>query len=117
MQTNTKELKIDEANLEHVYPQNPSEKEWGGSENQALLDPYTWHIGNLTMLGVRLNRKVSNKEYPAKQKHYAGASELEMPKQLAATYKEWNVDSITKRAESLVPKILEVWQFDNNSRV
>jgi hypothetical protein len=46
MQTNTKEVKVDEANLEHIFPKNPA-KEWKDPET---MEPLLWHIGNLTML-------------------------------------------------------------------
>ena len=117
MQSKTKETKTGhESNLEHIYPQNPDENSWGGEANQALLEPYTWHIGNLTMLGERLNRKAKNSEYDIKQQKYAN-SELEMPREIAAKYATWDINSIEQRAKSLVPLVVSIWDFDNPSRV
>jgi uncharacterized protein DUF262/uncharacterized protein DUF1524 len=117
MQTGTKEVKIDEANLEHIFPKNPEEKEWGGKANQEALEPLLWHIGNLTMLGERLNKKVGNKEFPIKKEHYAKASELEMAKRIARDYAAWDKTTIEDRAKKLAAYFPEVWNFDNPSRV
>ncbi|MEZ5399225.1 MAG: DUF262 domain-containing HNH endonuclease family protein [Bryobacteraceae bacterium] len=113
MQTNTKEVKVDEANLEHVFPKNPA-KEW---KEQEAMEPLLWHIGNLTMLGERLNRDAANKEFAVKAPHYSKNSELEMAQDIARTYKEWNKDTISDRARRLAPLVIEVWDFDNPSRV
>lgn len=117
MQSKTKEVTIDEANLEHIFPKNPDEKEWGGKANQELLGAFLWHIGNLTMLGERLNRDTANKEYDVKKKDYAKKSELKMPKQIARDYSVWDENSIRDWANKLTDPILEVWSFDNPSRV
>lgn len=117
MQTDTKEIKIGEANLEHIYPKNPAENEWGGKTNQEVLDPYLWNIGNLTMLGRRLNRKAANKEFSVKRQHYEQKSELDMAQQIAKDYVDWNETAIKDRATKLTNLVLEVWDFDNSSRV
>jgi hypothetical protein len=113
MQTNTKEVKIDEANLEHIFPKNPA-KEWKDLET---MEPLLWHVGNLTMLGERLNRDAGNKEFSVKRAHYAKNSELEMAQDVAKTYKTWDKDTIADRAKRLAPLVIEVWNFDNPSRV
>jgi hypothetical protein len=105
-----------ESNLEHIYPQNPDEGTWGGSANQAALEPYTWHIGNLTMLGERLNTKAKNAEYKIKRAKYA-ASELVITKTIAKDYTAWDKTTIEKRAKGLATLLKEVWNFDNPSRV
>jgi hypothetical protein len=117
MQTATKEITIDEANLEHIFPKNPEENEWGGKNNQSELEPYLWHIGNLTMLGERLNKGAANKEFNAKKVHYAKGSELEMAKEIARKYTKWDKATIQDRAKRLLPLVLEVWNFENPSRV
>jgi len=69
------------------------------------------------MLGERLNRDAANKEFPFKAAHYSKNSELEMAQDIAKTYKEWNKDTIPDRAKRLAPLVIEVWNFDNPSRV
>jgi len=59
IQSQTKEIGMKETNLEHIYPQNPKPNEWGGEANQAKLNPFLWHIGNLTIYGTRVNREAS----------------------------------------------------------
>lgn len=118
MQTGTKEVKIDEANLEHIFPQSPKEADWGGKEKIAELEPYTWHLGNLTILGTRLNREAGNKPFATKREHYAKKSELIMAQQVAEKYTTWDVAEIQDRAKKyLAPQIAKIWNFDNPSRV
>jgi hypothetical protein len=117
MQTDTKEVAIDEANLEHIFPKNPRENEWGGKANQEQLEPYLWHLGNVTMLGERLNQAARNDEYAKKKVHYEQKSELEMAQQIAKTYNDWTVATIEDRAKKLAPIVLDIWNFDNPSRV
>jgi hypothetical protein len=111
MQGKTKELQLKEANVEHIFPQNPS-GEW---KNAGELEPFLWHLGNLTMLGERLNTKVANLGFDKKKGTYA-KSELEMAKQVAA-YKVWDVAAVLDRAKKMLPLIVQVWNFDNPSRV
>ena len=105
-----------ESNLEHIYPQNPEEDGWGGEANQALMEPYTWHIGNLTMLGERLNAKGKNLEFEDKVKKYE-ASELVMANDIARDYKGWDRSTIEDRAKKLAPLLIKIWNFDNPSTV
>jgi Protein of unknown function DUF262/Protein of unknown function (DUF1524) len=117
MQTDTKEVAIDEANLEHIFPKNPAENEWGGKANQSELEPYLWHIGNLTILGERLNKSAANSEFSVKKSFYGKGSELEMARGIARDYTTWDKSTIEDRAGKLLPLILAVWNFDNPSRV
>jgi hypothetical protein len=117
MESRTKETVTGrESNLEHIYPQNPDEGAWGGEENQALLEPYTWHLGNLTMLGERLNTKAKNAEYTIKAPKYA-SSELVMAREISELYGKWDRSSIEDRAKRLSPRLKKIWNFDNPSRV
>jgi hypothetical protein len=117
MQTDTKEVTIGEANLEHIYPKSPAENEWGGKANHERLDPFLWHLGNLTMLGQRLNRKARNSEFTTKREHYEKKSELQMAQEIAENYSSWDETTIKDRAEKLTDSVLQVWNFDNPSRV
>jgi hypothetical protein len=113
MQSKTKEVMIDDANIEHVFPKNPSD-EW---TNAAALEPLLWHIGNLTMLGRRLNRNVANKGYATKQPYYEAITELQMTKQLARDYSVWDEQSIRTRATNMAELVNRIWSFDNPSFV
>ena len=113
MQSKTKEIGISEANLEHIFPKKPA-KEW---KNRQKMEPLLWYIGNLTMLGERLNQNVGNSEFKTKKQHYEKSSELEITKRVASEYSSWNEVSIRNRAENLVPLMTDVWNFNNPSRV
>lgn len=117
MESSTKETKIDEANLEHIFPKSPEDDEWGGKANHAILEPYLWHIGNLTVLGERLNKKAANKEFAEKRAYYEKATELKISQQVAKDYTAWDMVSIKNRAKKLSKYITEIWNFDNPSRV
>jgi hypothetical protein len=117
MESKTKEKSTGrESNLEHIYPQNPEDGSWGGDANQALLEPYTWHIGNLTMLGERLNTRAKNAEYVDKRQKYA-TSELQMAKSIAKNYTKWDRASIEHRAKGLASLLKQIWNLDNPSLV
>jgi hypothetical protein len=113
MQTQTKEVAIDEANLEHIFPKKPS-GEW---KNAAQMQPFLWHIGNLTMLGERLNSGVANSGYDKKKQHYAKVSELQITREIPKKYPTWDDVTVNKRALALAPYVKEIWDFNNPSRV
>jgi len=116
MQDPAKQVMVADTNIEHIYPQNPEENEWGGKANQEKLEPLTWHIGNLTVFGKRANKKVENFEYPVKKPKYA-ASLVVMTNEIAAIYDKWGETEILDRAKHLAKKVVQVWNFDNPSRV
>ena len=116
MQDSQKQVVVGDTNLEHIYPQNPAETEWGGKANQEKLEPLTWHIGNLTIFGKKANKKVENFEYPVKQPKYA-ASLVVMTNQIASQYSKWDETTIIDRATQLAKLVVQVWDFNNPSRV
>jgi hypothetical protein len=115
MESKTKELKPHQVNVEHIFPQHPG-AEWT-DEEKGELEPLLWHIGNLTVLGTRLNTSVANRGFMFKKDIYAKTSELKMAQAVAKDYKKWNAASVVKRAKTLAPLINEVWNFSNPSRV
>jgi hypothetical protein len=56
MQSTTSEIGIDDGTLEHIFPEKPAA---GWTNADELLD-HVWHIGNLTLLGGKLNEKAAN---------------------------------------------------------
>jgi hypothetical protein len=113
MQSKTKELKLGESNLEHIFPRNPS-SDWKNSDE---LEPYLWHLGNLTMVGKKLNANAGNSGFDEKKQYYAANTELEITQQIVKQYQKWDSAGVQKRAEQLLPLVLEIWNFDNPSRV
>ena len=104
MQSATKELAMNKANLEHVFPQNAGTA-W---PNKDKLEPYIWHIGNLSILGERLNRDAKNRGFVEKSTHYYSKSEIEMTRELLA-FSQWDESTIIKRAAQLGNKIVKLW--------
>jgi hypothetical protein len=105
MQSRTREIAIDDANLEHIFPLNPSPT-W---QDTAELEPLTWHIGNLTILGTRLNRQAANGEFKVKAKKHYATSEIKMTSTLTAKYKEWTKAEVLQRARELAPLVVRTW--------
>ncbi len=116
MQSKTGEVAapVKKTNIEHIFPKRPSEEGW---RNADVMRPLLWNIGNLTLLGTRLNRTVENGSYEKKRHCFASTSELRMANAVAEQYKEWNPDSVKARAASLADDANAIWNFDNPSRV
>ena len=104
MQSATKELAMNKANLEHIFPQNAGSA-W---PNKDKLEPNIWHIGNLSILGERLNRNAKNRGFVEKSTHYYSKSEIEMTKELLS-FSQWDESTIIKRAAELGTKIATLW--------
>jgi cell division protein FtsL len=103
-QSATKELAMNKANLEHVFPQNAGAA-W---PNRDKLEPYIWHVGNLSILGHRLNRNAKNRGFVEKCTYYYKKSEIKMTKELLS-FTQWDESTILNRAEELGKKIAELW--------
>lgn len=106
LQSRTKEVAVDDANLEHVFPQNP-DVSWGDTTD---LEPLTWHLGNLTILGTKLNRKAANADFHTKATKYYTQSEIKMTKEIAQKHTAWSSADILSRARSLFPLVLQIWR-------
>ncbi len=115
IQDPSRETTLGETNVEHIYPQNPSEDKWGGKENHKLMEPYTWYLGNLTIFGKRKNRRAGNQEFGEKRTRYA-KSNVKMTNTIPQKYVgEWTSEEITDRATKMTDMILTIWNFNNGS--
>lgn len=103
-QSATKEIGMDDANVEHVFPQNAG-SEW---PDRTTLEPYVWHVGNLTILGRKKNNKAANKAYADKYKDQYSKSEIRITKSLPSG-KAWDVAAIQKRAAEYGKMIIKIW--------
>jgi hypothetical protein len=104
MQSTTKELAMNKANLEHIFPQNAGTA-W---PNKDKLEPLIWHIGNLSILGERLNRNAKNRGFAEKCTHFYSKSEIEMTKALLS-FGQWDEMTISKRAAEFGKRIATLW--------
>jgi hypothetical protein len=104
-QSAKKEVAMDEANLEHIYPVNATTTEW---PNKTDLEPYVSRIGNLTILGEKLNRDAGNKSFSSKCKNYYSKSDIALSKGILK-YKTWTPAGVEKRAEEMIKLIATVF--------
>ena len=100
----TGESGFDKCNLEHIFPQNPG-AEW---PDRIQLEPYTWHLGNLTLLGTRLNRNARNKSFKDKCSQYYKGSEVKLTQDIL-DYSKWTATEIKDRAKELAKEIVKIW--------
>lgn len=112
----SREKKSGESNLEHIFPQNPEDAEWGGPANHAILQPLLWNLGNLTLFGKRANTRAGNKEFKVKAEEYR-KSGWEITNSIPIHYSEWNPKAIKARAKAMMDKVVLVWGFENSSQV
>ncbi|MCL5105542.1 MAG: DUF262 domain-containing HNH endonuclease family protein [Armatimonadetes bacterium] len=103
-QSRSREFVPDRVNLEHIFPQRPGSA-W---PHRAALEPYTWHLGNLTILGEALNNKAANADFLGKCRYYA-KSEVAMTNEIPVKYSAWTEKEILARAHDLAADIVAVW--------
>jgi len=104
-QSKTKEVGMDKANVEHIFPQNAGTA-W---PSRANLEPFVWHVGNLTILGKRINNKAQNKSFSDKCKEHYSMSEIKMTKELQKET-SWDETTIRKRAKALAKTATQIWK-------
>lgn len=105
IQSTTNEIGVDNANLEHIFPLHPAD-DWGDTTE---LVPLTWHIGNLTILGKRLNEQAANAKYEVKASKCYSKSEIRMTSEIPLKYTRWTPQEILGRAQELAPLITKIW--------
>lgn len=107
LQSATKEVAINQGTIEHIFPQNPTNADWLNSDELA---PYTWHIGNLTILGAKPNQKAANASFAEKKKTHYPASEIKMTKEVATKYPKWDAATVlTRTTDELLPSLKKAW--------
>ncbi|MDD5063908.1 MAG: DUF262 domain-containing HNH endonuclease family protein [Phycisphaerae bacterium] len=104
MQSETKEIGFDRVNLEHIFPLNAG----GDWPNRKNLAPFAWKIGNLTILGTKLNNDAKNKGFAEKCRNYYSVSEVTITSELTK-YSQWTEGEIIARGEELVKKMTQIW--------
>lgn len=104
--------------LEHIMPQTIDTKkakqelgDWVSylGQDVTLHAEYLAKLGNLTMLGKKLNIVASNNPYESKRVEYA-KSEIAMTKALASI-EEWGMKQIDDRTEELARKATALWRL------
>lgn len=98
--------------LEHVYPQNPNNKEWADfnkySDDEKL--EFCSKIGNHLLLTDKLNKELQNKEFCIKKKKYSEKNCEDLVLDHNMSYNNltvWDSSVINKRSE-LIYKQLKI---------
>ena len=104
--------------LEHIMPQtidtNKAKEELGDwvaylGDDVALHGEYLTKLGNMTMLGKKLNIVASNNPYTAKKVEYE-KSEIAMTRELALN-ESWGLKQIDERNEKLAKQATKLWSL------
>ncbi len=99
-------VEIARNSIEHIFPEGAEEAEW---PNRDELEPFVWHIGNLTVLEPGLNRQAGNRKYDDK-KGFLSRSDILMTRNVATNYPAWGREEIVQRSKRLLPVVKEVWR-------
>jgi hypothetical protein len=103
----TQELSVegtDRVHVEHIYPQTPDGARW---PNHAQMIN---RLGNLTLLGKRLNTSIKNADFATKKEKGYEGSDILMTKELLAR-DAWDAAAIDERQRELSNWIFEIWSF------
>ncbi len=108
LQTKTKEVKVHETNLEHIFPRNATLAQW---PNKDALVPYIWRLGNLTVIGENFNRSASNKGYATKASNYYAQSELVIANVIPTRYSTWSPADVEARSAEMANLLNDVFSL------
>jgi hypothetical protein len=80
----TQELRWPDASLEHVIPQSPDPRsQWVTNFSETFREGYTYRLGNMTLLTVKMNAAAKNYDFAKKKEQYKKTL-LPLTKELAA---------------------------------
>lgn len=111
-----KHVDYDKCHVEHILPQEWKEH-WGVDddldENARVLAEqrragHIHRIGNLTLVGSRLNTEMRNSAWPTKRAALKAHSKLILNERLS-DYSDWNEESIVDRGIWLAKRVSEAW--------
>jgi hypothetical protein len=94
----------DRVHVEHIYPQTPDGPKWA-NHAQTLN-----RLGNLTLLGRRLNTSIKNADFATKKTAAYADSDIVMTRELL-TYDAWDTAAIERRQRELSEWVFDIWKF------
>ncbi|MFN0152836.1 MAG: DUF262 domain-containing protein [Gaiella sp.] len=103
----TNEVEIsgtDRVHVEHIYPQTPDGSKW--QNHGAVIN----RLGNLTLLGKRLNTSIKNANFVTKKEKGYASSDILMTQELL-TRDTWDTAAIEDRQRELSTWIFDIWKF------
>lgn len=95
----------EEITLEHILPQNPSQK-WNYIDSESAK-AYCYRLGNLALLSQSINTTAGNDSYTDKLPCYID-SKFNLTQELQK-YSSWDIEQIVKRQEELSELAIKAW--------
>lgn len=100
----------DEVNVEHIFPQSPN-KDWVRTfKASGEEESYCSRLGNLTLLGAKLNKQASNNPYKDKRKDCYAKSQFKLTKELP-DLATWTTKQVEERQSELFDLAIKVWDI------
>lgn len=107
----TQELAVegtDRVHVEHIYPQTPDGPKW--TNHAQVIN----RLGNMTLLGKRMNTSIKNANYATKKERAYSDSDIVMTKELLA-FDDWDTAAIDTRQRELSDWVFDIWKFPNEA--
>jgi Protein of unknown function DUF262/Protein of unknown function (DUF1524) len=96
----------DRVHIEHIYPQTPKDgQQW--EEHDSLVTM----LGNLTLLGRRLNEQIKNSDFATKKQQAYQATRLALTEALLR-YDSWSPTTVRQRQIELGAVAQKLWPFE-----
>ena len=89
--------------IENIYPQTPRE-----GQRWEDHDSFVTRLGNLTLLGGRLNEQIKNSDFETKKQQACQATRLTLTERLLR-YERWSPEVVLERQNELGRIAQEVW--------
>lgn len=104
----TGEFEFGKVSLEHILPRTPEDISlWGMTPEEHQL--YVGKLGNLALVGNRINTKASNRPFVEKKK-ILEKSEIKSTVEIAKKNKKWGKEEIQKRTKVLLDFVVSNWK-------
>lgn len=105
---------IEKLEIEHIFPQNPREKEL--EEWRVRITDDEWNnwlntLGNLSLIESSANKKLGNLSYEEKMELLKSCSYLKINKEIYE-YREWGLEQLKSRAKRMLEYIKNIWEFN-----
>lgn len=98
----------DRVHVEHIYPQTPAAGKW--PNHAAMIN----RLGNLTLLGKRLNISIQNADFATKKDKAYRDSDIIMTRELVER-DTWDTTAIEERQRQLSEYALQIWNFPSET--
>lgn len=95
--------------LEHILPQRPDFSEWPHFTQDQHAN-YLNRLGNLTLLGEKMNTAISNGPYAKKTPEFAKCNYW-ITREIPTQYADWSVANIESRGQRLLDELARIWSL------